>query len=367
MFLCDQLKFKMELTPQIKEQLAQQKKQCIFCKLISGEIPGAKKVFEDNKTISFIDITPAIKGHCTFMIKEHYPLPAYMPGEEFNYKFSLIPKLVKSIKKATVTTGMNLFIAMGGAAEQHSPHFLTHLLPREKGDNFFNFLFKGKQENILDQKSQKMLANNLPIMMNNHFKRHPNKWHTGTGKIPNYLESIYKSSTTIYEDEKVLCIVANNSIAKGHLVLYSKTEEKNLENLSQQDSAHLFFTASFASTAVFEGLGAHGSNIIVKSGISDDNPQGNLEVHIIPRWGEDGLKLRWDQQPMNKNLDGITSKIKDATWNVKFENEKKTTQNDNIKSLTTPKKTIISNKKNKSTNKKLSPKEEIRSAIKNLH
>ena len=39
----------MELTPQIKAQLAEQKKQCIFCRLISGEIPGAKKVFEDDK------------------------------------------------------------------------------------------------------------------------------------------------------------------------------------------------------------------------------------------------------------------------------------------------------------------------------
>jgi len=357
----------MELTPQIKAQLAEQKKQCIFCRLISGEIPGAKKVFEDDKTISLIDITPVIKGHCTYMVKEHYPLPAYMPGNEFNHKFSLVPGLTKAIKKSTVKTGMNIFIAMGGAAEQQSPHFLLHFLPREIGDSFFNFMFKGKPENILEDKSRQMLANNLPIMMTNHFKRHPNQWHIGVGEVPKYLEKIYNSSKIIYDDEKVLCVLAQNSIAKGHLVIYSKTEEEYLENLSQEESAHLFFTASFASTAVFEGLSAHGSNIIVKSGESEDNPDGKLEVHIIPRWGDDGLKLRWAQQPQSQNLEGITSKIKDNTWDVKFEGDNRTTKHENnIQTQNTiPKKKIIS-KDQSSSIKKMTPQDEIKSAIKKI-
>ena len=61
------------------------------------------------------------------------------------------------------------------------------------------------------------------------------------------------------------------SLVKGHLIIYSKTEDKYIENLNANDSAHLFFTASFVSTAIFEGLGAHATNILLKSGESDDN------------------------------------------------------------------------------------------------
>ena len=295
----------MEITSEVKAQLAEQKKQCVHCKLISGEMEGVEKVFSDDKTISMVDIFPIVKGHCTYMLKEHYPLPAYVSSEEFKHKFSLIPGLCSAIKKAIVRTGVNIYIAMGGAAGQQSSHFLLHLLPREKGDGFFKFLFKGKPENILEEKSWKMLSNNMPIMMNNHFKRNPSQWHVGKGDVPNYLEEIYNSCKVIYEDEKVLCILAEDSIAKGHLIIYSKTEEKYIEKISQEDSAHLFFTASFASTAVFEGLGAHGSNIVLKSGESDDNPEGRLEVHVIPRWQDDGLKLAWESKQASYDLDSI--------------------------------------------------------------
>ena len=59
----------MNLTPEIKAQLEEQKKQCVFCKINYGEIPG-KKVFEDDKTVAFLDINPAVKGHILFMLKE---------------------------------------------------------------------------------------------------------------------------------------------------------------------------------------------------------------------------------------------------------------------------------------------------------
>src|SRR3989338_5558177 len=93
----------MNLSPEIKQQLAEQKKQCIFCKLISGEIPNAKKVFEDDKTIALLDIYPAVKGHTLFMLKEHYPMPAYVSPEDSPQKFSLLPGLSQE-KKARKKT-----------------------------------------------------------------------------------------------------------------------------------------------------------------------------------------------------------------------------------------------------------------------
>jgi len=312
----------VEISPEMKAQLEAQKKECIFCKLIRGEIPP-KTIFEDDMTIAMLDIYPAVKGHCTYMLKEHYPLPAYFSGEEFTHMFALIPGLAAAQKKAMVMTGFNTVISMGGAAGQMSPHFLVHLFPREKGDGFFNFNFD-KQKESTDENSVKMLAQNMPIMMKNHFGRNPASWHVGKGNVPAHLSSIYENGEVVYEDEKVLCVTANESLAKGHLIVYSKEEESLIENLSQESSAHLFFAASFASTAVFEGLGAHGTNIILKSGIASDNPDGRLSVHVIPRMQDDGQKIMWEpKQGDMEKLDGIASKIKDKTWKVNFDPGKK--------------------------------------------
>lgn len=343
----------MQLTPEIKQQLEEQKKQCVFCKLISGEIPNAKKVFEDDKTIALLDIYPVVKGHTVFMTKEHYPMPAYIPGEEFKQMFSLIPGLSKSLKSAMVRTGVNVYIAIGGAAGQQAPHFMVHLLPREEDDGFFNFFFN-KKGGSLSEEEQKMLQQNFLIMMNNHFKRHPAGWHSGSGDIPEHLKNVYNSSKALYEDEKVLCVLPGKSMGKGELVIYSKTEEKYVEKLSQQDSAHLFFTASLASTAVFEGLKAHGTNIILKSGECDDNPEGKLSMHIFPRWQDDGLKFQWQPKQAKNDINGVAKKIKDKTWNVKYEKEEMEEEKKEVKE-----KEIKKQKSN-------SPHEEIMKAIENL-
>jgi histidine triad (HIT) family protein len=310
----------MQLTPEIKAQLAEQKKQCIFCKLISGEME-AKKIFEDDKTIAMLDINPAMKGHTLFMLKEHYPIMPYIPADEFKHYFGIIPQLTKAIKSGTVCTSFNVFIANGGAAGQQSPHFITHLLPRDEEDGFLNFLFKKKSK--LEESKIKMLQNNFPIMMNNHFGRNPANWHVGAGEVPKFLENIYQQGVVLYEDEKVLCVLPEKGVAPGHIEIYSKEEDKLLENLSIESSAHLFYVASFAATAVFEGLGSQATNIILKSGFTDDNSDGRLSLHVLPRSQGDGLdKILWAPKPAKYDLGGVMEKISGKTWKVKYEDKK---------------------------------------------
>lgn len=310
----------MQLTPEIKKQLEEQKKQCVFCKLISGEME-AKKVFEDDKTVAMLDIYPAIKGHTLFMPKEHYPILPYLPPEEFKHFFGLIPQLSKALKEAMVSTGINILIASGGAAGQQSPHFLMHLFPREEGDSFFNFFLKEKE--ILEEDKVKIMEHNFPLMMQNHFQRNPANWHKGEGERPDFLKGLIERGTVLYEDEKVLCLLPQEGFVKGHLEIYSKVEESLIENLSEDDSAHLFFTASLAATLVFEGLKVQGTNTILKSGTSDDNLNGKLCVHILPRMQDDGLNktLLWQPKQPAYDLNSIAEKIKDKAWKIKC-NEK---------------------------------------------
>ena len=237
----------MQITPEIRAQLDEQKKQCIFCKLISGEME-AKKVFEDSKTIAMLDINPILKGHTLFMLKEHYPIMPYIPADEFKHYFGLIPQMSSAIMSASVRTGINVFIANGGVAGQQAPHFLYHFLPRERGDGFMNFMFSGKVTTPEDK--IKMLSNNLPIMMRNHFGRNPASWHTGSGESKNVQGSV------IYEDEQVVAVVPEKGMVEGHIEIYSKLHD-DITKLSIEESSHLFYVASFAATAVFEGLWSH--------------------------------------------------------------------------------------------------------------
>ncbi len=309
-------------TPEIKAQLAAQKAQCLFCKLIAKEIES-KIVFEDDAAIAVLDINPALKGHTLFLLKEHYPIMPYIPPDEFRHYFGLIPKLSRAVKEGIVRTGMSLFIANGGIAGQQSSHFLIHLLPRENGDGFFNFLFSGGREELTGE-GKKVLVRNFPLVMENHFRRIPAVWHRGKGNIPPFLEKIYESSPLLYEDERVLVVLAKRGMVPGHVEIYSKTEVKLIENLSEEEVVHLFYTASCAASLLFEGLKAQGTNIILKSGRSDDNPEGGLVVHVLPRKEGDGLPdLCWKPRSADYDLDSVASKIKDRTWKINYQEEKK--------------------------------------------
>jgi histidine triad (HIT) family protein len=353
----------MELTPEIRAQLAEQKKQCIFCKIISKEQEG-KIVFEDDKTMAVLDIYPALKGHILYFLKEHYPIMPYIPADEFKHLFGLIPQLSEVLKKSMLSTGVNVFIANGGPAGQRAPHFMLHLFPRENADGFFNLLYKKKS--ILAEDKIKMLSNNLPLMMTNHFKRNPADWHTGKGDVPSYLSDVYDN--VIYEDEKVLCVVPKKGVAEGDIEIHSKLEEKYIEKLSIEDASHLFYAASFAATAVFEGLGAHATNIILKSGEAEDNPQGKLVINVIPRWQEDSLQgLLWEPKQPSYDLDKIAGKIKDKTWKVKYAEKNADTKKE-ASSVIQPKVIKIGGSDNKSheDNKPGSAEDEIRKAIEGL-
>lgn len=339
----------MQLTPEIKAQLAEQKKQCIFCKIISGEMEG-KQVFEDDKVAAYLDIYPAIKGHTILMLKEHYPIMPYIPADEFHHLFGILPKVAGAVKKGMVSTGLNVFIANGGAAGQQSPHFLIHIFPREQGDGFFNFWFNKRKE-TLEAEQVSMLANNLPIMMNNHFGRNPASWHKGAGERPDYIPK----GKVVYEDEKVLCLIPEKGVVKGHFEIYSKEESSNFDNLSEESAAHIFYVASFAATALFEGLGAHATNIIVKSGNSVDNENELMAVHVLARWQEDGLheSLLWQPKQPNYDLKEIQNKIKNKAWNIKYGEKKK----EEVSVIETKEPLTISDKKTSS------PEDEIKQAI----
>jgi histidine triad (HIT) family protein len=219
------------LSPDQKAALEQQKAQCPFCKIVKGEIPS-KKTFEDEKIIAVLDINPLTDGHTLILPKEHYPIMPLIPADEFIHLFITAKNYTACMKKALARTGATIFIANGFAAGQMSAHFLFHIIPREEGDGIFNFNLEGI--NPVDQQEYDqvygLVKNNLPIMMNNHFKRQPVDWHNTQGN-----DNISQK----YTKDKVIAIIEQNPQLKEFILA---SPDQFIEQSKQHDQLKQLFS-----------------------------------------------------------------------------------------------------------------------------
>jgi histidine triad (HIT) family protein len=109
---------------------------CIFCKIIAGEIPCAK-VFENEHVLAFLDISQVSKGHTLVIPKIHKENVYELTPEIASEIFKVAPKISKSIKEQFSPIGLNLLSNNGEPAGQSVFHFHLHLIPRYgKGDGF---------------------------------------------------------------------------------------------------------------------------------------------------------------------------------------------------------------------------------------
>src|SRR3989344_274389 len=134
------------------QELAEfQKLQCIFCQIVVGKIPS-HKVYEDEKTISLLDINPARKGHLLILPKEHYAIMPQLPEKEIGHLFLVGKKLSQVLLSALKVSGTTLFVANGLAAGQRSQHFMLHLIPRKERDEVLEI-----EEKIIDKTQQQKI------------------------------------------------------------------------------------------------------------------------------------------------------------------------------------------------------------------
>lgn len=111
------------------------KKDCTFCKIVKGEIPSIK-VWEDEKHIAFLDITPATKGHTLVIPKEHFENIFEIPETDFESIMGVVKKIASLVKEKLNADGMNILNSNNPVAQQEIPHFHIHLIPRYNGSNF---------------------------------------------------------------------------------------------------------------------------------------------------------------------------------------------------------------------------------------
>lgn len=109
---------------------------CVFCKIINGELPSAK-VYEDEHVFAFLDLSQVTKGHTLVIPKEHVPNVYELPEEVAANLFKAVPKIANAVKKAYEPIGLNVLNNNGEAAGQSVFHIHLHIIPRYgKGDGF---------------------------------------------------------------------------------------------------------------------------------------------------------------------------------------------------------------------------------------
>ena len=106
---------------------------CLFCKIIKGEIPSAK-VYEDKHSYAFLDIKPINPGHTLLVPKKHFANLYEMPDEILANLAPIIKKLGVAIKKAVSADGINIGMNNDPAAGQLVFHAHIHIMPRFKND-----------------------------------------------------------------------------------------------------------------------------------------------------------------------------------------------------------------------------------------
>jgi histidine triad (HIT) family protein len=106
---------------------------CLFCKIIAGELPSTV-VDEDERTMSFMDINPATRGHA-LVVPRHHVVDLLEIGQDDLAACAASAKRVAArAKEALGADGVNLMNSCGAAAWQTVFHFHVHVIPRYSGD-----------------------------------------------------------------------------------------------------------------------------------------------------------------------------------------------------------------------------------------
>lgn len=106
---------------------------CIFCKIVSGEVPSLK-IYEDEFTFAFLDIHPINRGHTLVVPKEHHQNIYTIPQLVFQHVMDTVRILAPKIKQAVAADGINIGINNEAAAGQLVFHLHAHIIPRFNDD-----------------------------------------------------------------------------------------------------------------------------------------------------------------------------------------------------------------------------------------
>jgi histidine triad (HIT) family protein len=106
---------------------------CIFCKVLSGEIPS-QKVYEDEHAVAVMDINPWTRGHALVIPRNHSTDLLEISQADLDATIAAAQRLARMQKERLSCDGVNLLNSCGAAAWQTIFHFHIHSIPRYAND-----------------------------------------------------------------------------------------------------------------------------------------------------------------------------------------------------------------------------------------
>jgi len=123
----------------------------MFCQIANGKL-NSITIYEDLKCRAILDINPANPGHILLMPKEHHVVWQLLPDELASH-LALVSRDISRVMLAVLgVKGINIYMANGEDAGQKAPHFIMHIIPREKDDGI-NFAWQPKKISEEDMKT----------------------------------------------------------------------------------------------------------------------------------------------------------------------------------------------------------------------
>jgi histidine triad (HIT) family protein len=134
---------------------------CVFCDIVNGK-EKAEILFEDENTLSFLDIRPFNYGHSLIVPKKHYDNFLEIPTDELKSVINTTQIISAAVTKSLKPEGFNILANNGSAAGQTIFHFHFHIIPRFRDDDFkFRVNLKqytdGMMKNFADQIRDKII------------------------------------------------------------------------------------------------------------------------------------------------------------------------------------------------------------------
>src|SRR5436190_13400731 len=111
---------------------------CRFCRIIAGD-ESAHVVYEDGRTLAFLDNRPLFPGHCLLVPRDHHETLADLPDELVGPIFEGARLLSVAVPKAMRKPGS--FVALNNVVSQSVPHLHVHVVPRKPKDGLRGFFW----------------------------------------------------------------------------------------------------------------------------------------------------------------------------------------------------------------------------------
>lgn len=111
---------------------------CIFCKILKGELP-CMKIYEDERTMAFLDIAKDVDGHILVIPKKHVTNILDADGETLSHVMNTVKKIGAHLTENCGYEGMNVLNANNECSGQTVFHLHIHVIPRKHGDGVAGF------------------------------------------------------------------------------------------------------------------------------------------------------------------------------------------------------------------------------------